>query len=284
MGKTAFVLSGGAAKGAFQVGAINYLMGEKKIIPDIVIGISTGSLQSVPVAQHDLKLMNDVWMNIKSMGDICSTNLFRLLGLLFGTSNGILEFKGLRKILGKVLDKEKLKNSTTDIFVGTVDLQSTQLQYWDKNNIDLDKILASCTIPIIFPPMKHNNSQLVDGGVRDIVPLKKAIEEGADTIYAILCMPLNLQAERKVYKSIGDVVLRAIDDIMKNEIMRNDIKALKTKNELREKHEYFKNKYRHIECKVIDPSRHFLDELEFKHDKIMDGINHGYERAKEIVK
>ncbi|MDD5686778.1 MAG: patatin-like phospholipase family protein [Elusimicrobia bacterium] len=283
MGKVAFVLSGGAAKGSFQVGVLNYLMGEKKIIPDMVFGISTGSLQSFCVAQHDLEVLNDLWKSVTKRSDICSTSIYRILGLVFGYSNGLLELKGLRKILEKYFDKEKIKNSTTSIFVGTVNMQTAKLEYWDRNTIDIDKILASCTIPIIFPPIKSGEYQLVDGGVRDIVPLKKAIQEGADTIYVVPCMPLNLTAENKKYKSITSVILRAIDDIMKNETMLNDVNVLKFKNELRGKSDYYKNKYRHIECKIIDPSRHFIDELQFEHKAILDGIQHGYERAKEVV-
>ena len=48
--KIAFVLSGGGMRGCFQVGALQYLMKVKNIIPDIVCGISTGSLQALGVA------------------------------------------------------------------------------------------------------------------------------------------------------------------------------------------------------------------------------------------
>ncbi|MEI6620923.1 MAG: patatin-like phospholipase family protein [Actinomycetes bacterium] len=42
--KTAFVLSGGGAKGAFEAGALSYLIKVKSICPDIVTGTSAGAI------------------------------------------------------------------------------------------------------------------------------------------------------------------------------------------------------------------------------------------------
>ncbi|MEI8083404.1 MAG: patatin-like phospholipase family protein [Actinomycetes bacterium] len=49
--KTAFVLSGGGAKGAFEAGAVGYLIKEKGICPDIVTGTSAGSICGAVIAQ-----------------------------------------------------------------------------------------------------------------------------------------------------------------------------------------------------------------------------------------
>lgn len=49
MGKTALVLSGGGFKGAYEVGAIKALA-EAGIVPDVVVGVSAGSLNGAYVA------------------------------------------------------------------------------------------------------------------------------------------------------------------------------------------------------------------------------------------
>ena len=49
--------------------------------------------------------------------------------------------------------------------------------------------LASAAVPVIFPPVKACGSYHIDGGFREVVPVKGAIECGADDIYAILCLP-----------------------------------------------------------------------------------------------
>ncbi len=49
--------------------------------------------------------------------------------------------------------------------------------------------LASAAVPLIFPPVEACGSYYIDGGAREVVPVKGAIKSGADTIYAILCLP-----------------------------------------------------------------------------------------------
>lgn len=49
--KTAFVLSGGGAKGSFEVGALQYLIKERGISPDIITGTSAGAICAAVIAQ-----------------------------------------------------------------------------------------------------------------------------------------------------------------------------------------------------------------------------------------
>ncbi len=49
--------------------------------------------------------------------------------------------------------------------------------------------LASAAVPMIFPPIKVCGSYHVDGAVREVVPIRGAIDNHVDTIYAILCLP-----------------------------------------------------------------------------------------------
>ncbi len=51
MGHTAFVLSGGGAKGAFSAGALRYLLQEQKVFPDVITGTSAGSICAAVIAQ-----------------------------------------------------------------------------------------------------------------------------------------------------------------------------------------------------------------------------------------
>jgi predicted acylesterase/phospholipase RssA len=48
-----------------------------------------------------------------------------------------------------------------------------------------DAIIASSAIPAIFPPVKLNGQNYVDGGVLETIPVHAAIEAGADEVYAI---------------------------------------------------------------------------------------------------
>ncbi|MGA2883820.1 MAG: patatin-like phospholipase family protein [Halobacteriota archaeon] len=49
--------------------------------------------------------------------------------------------------------------------------------------------LASAAVPAIFPPVEVDGSWYIDGSAREVVPIRGAIDCGADTIFAILCFP-----------------------------------------------------------------------------------------------
>lgn len=279
--KTAFVLSGGGAKGCFQVGAINYLVRERGIVPDIVVGISTGSLQAVGFAlDPSCGLLNDVWLGIRGDKDIYSKSIWRYIGNVLGLCNGLYSLRGLRKILEKHFDKNKLASSPIKCLVGHVSLQDATLRYVDNSSMEIDDIIASCTIPIAFPPVKKDSQQLVDGGVRDIVPLKRAIDEGAERIFVILCSPVSLETEEQEFKTTLDVALRTLE-ILLNEIFVNDLNCLERINQdvLNERD----SEHRYIETIVIQPSKYFIDTLEFNPSKIREGISHGFHTAKKTL-
>jgi len=281
MKKVAFVLSGGGAKGCIQVGMLDCLINEKKIIPNIVVGISTGALQSVGlVLDPSVKLLKQLWFNIKSYKDIYTKSFLNYLKCLCGISNGVYTFDGLRKILEKYFDKKKIQKSDIKCFIGKVSLQSGKLIYKDNSNMTIDDIIASCTIPIAFPTV-DKEEQYIDGGVRDIVPLKKAIDEGADDIYILLCSPLNsYKKDDKQYKNIIDVTLRT-QEILLNEVMRNDIDvALEINAKVKDNHDF---EHKFINFTILEPQKHIIDTLEFEHEKIIDGYHYGYNLARRLV-
>ena len=275
----AFVISGGGAKGCIQVGMLNYLA-DQNIFPDIVVGVSTGSLQGLAIAQKELKVLNEKWLSIKSYKDVYTKSYYHYIKVLFGKSGGFYKFDGLRKMIESVYDRKKLRNSGIDYYAGSVNLQTGSIYYIPKNKIKIENILASCTIPIFFEPMKIGNSDFVDGGVRDITPLKQAIEAGADDIYILLASPLKIKTERKNYNNIINVMGRTAN-ILLNEIYRNDISWALRINKLVDKYKI--KRYHKIKIHVIAPDKLIMDSLDFVPDKIRFGIKYGYETAKKAL-
>src|ERR1700722_3886863 len=51
VGPTAFVLAGGGTKGACEVGALQYLVGTERIVPDIITATSAGAVAASVLAQ-----------------------------------------------------------------------------------------------------------------------------------------------------------------------------------------------------------------------------------------
>ena len=81
MKKLAFVLSGGGARGALQVGALRALL-EAEIYPDLLVGTSVGAVNATYLAVNGVNLASidglvSAWESA-STADLLPTNYFRL--------------------------------------------------------------------------------------------------------------------------------------------------------------------------------------------------------------
>ena len=71
--------------------------------------------------------------------------------------------------------------------------------------ITLDHILASCSIPIVYPPTKIDDTAYWDGGTVSNSPLGPAIDAGAEDIVVVLMTPWEDEHNRSRYASAGGV-------------------------------------------------------------------------------
>lgn len=119
MKKYALVLSGGGFRGAFQLGAINYLAEHWSELTgldtpmkfDIIAGVSAGSLNGVMLAMNKLDQLNELWNEISEKGaEVIYTSPF------FEAENDQLTLKldkgNLKDIL---LPDFKIKLSLSDV-------------------------------------------------------------------------------------------------------------------------------------------------------------------------
>jgi len=228
--KRALVLSGGGAKGAFTAGAIKYLMVELGLRFDIVVGTSTGALITPLVVCEDISNLLNLYENVENQ-DILKDKP-DLIAFLFSDSlndsrplkNLIFKFFGNRERYKKLID------SPIEMFVTVVNMQSGQIEYGnqhkDKKYVLLKKILASASIPVMMPPVKIGRCQYVDGGVKEIAPLGKAIDEGANHIISIILSPdkEHRRPFKKDFRNSMDILKRTLE-LLTDEIVDNDIKV-----------------------------------------------------------
>lgn len=94
--------------------------------------------------------------------------------------------------------------------------------------------IASASIGVVFPPTKLGDGHYVDGGHRDILPLQAAVDLQADTIFAVLASPVELDPptlerpgpvpETYAQRTILDIALRSLISIPLDEILHNEIR------------------------------------------------------------
>jgi len=98
-----------------------------------------------------------------------------------------------------VLNPRKVAQSGIQLRLAVVDLESGQLRFVtelgrflddDGTAFDLiDGVLASGSMSGVFPPVQLGQDNYTDGGIRDLVPIRVALDAGVDHVFAIYPSP-----------------------------------------------------------------------------------------------
>jgi NTE family protein len=225
----AIVLSGGGAKGAFQVGVLDELVTQRGVKFDIFAGVSTGAIQALGGAMNDIPGLMKVWSEIKGNGDIYKKRTFGVVEGLFGAPS-LFTAKPLRDKLTAFANPAKLKAAKRTLRVGVVSLARGQYLDIDGTNPNIaDWVYASCAQPPAFPPLETKDpvtgvvEQWVDGGVRNVAPLSPVMKLKPARVLVVLAAPPKPVPEPgKQYDSLLEIALRSVG-IQTAEIVANDV-------------------------------------------------------------
>lgn len=206
--KRALVLSGGGARGSFQVGMLRNLVLERELDFQVIRGVSVGSLNAAVLAMAptdggeaaSLAALKDrvvelegLWRNeIRGNHSVYKERTGGFAGLIAG-ADSLNSFAPLEALIKRHASPQALKESGRDFKVGTVSLVSSLYQEWGPDDDRfLQMLLASSAIPVVFPFQRvkafgeNPKDVLVDGGVRNVSPLSSAFKAGAEEIYLLL--------------------------------------------------------------------------------------------------
>lgn len=175
-----FVLSGGAARGAVQVGMMQSLI-EAGIIPVGLVGTSVGALNAAfigwkPDADRAHELA-DRWLRLQTKDIFPGGNWTRLAHLAQRHAY-LFSSEALRSLIESWIPVSRLEELSTPVRVTTTPLASAAATYHDCGPIE-QLLLASAAVPGVFAPVHltdpaGHRSPHVDGGVADLVPVAGA--------------------------------------------------------------------------------------------------------------
>lgn len=160
--KIGIALGGGGALGLAHVGVLK-AMEEFGIKPRVLSGNSAGALiGGLYVAGNSVEKMID-------LSEELGSNMFDHFKM--SLRGGIVSTERIHKRLLEILGEKRIEECDIPFYAATVDLQSGQTYYINRGRI-ADAIRASISVPGIFKPLETKGLILVDGGVRDSVPLR----------------------------------------------------------------------------------------------------------------
>lgn len=286
MSRVGICISGGGARIGFAVGVLEQIHAAG-IRPDLVYGISSGSLCTAALCYGDLDFLKDQLLDIRRKEEVLDGQWFKALVTQLtgrGRADGLYGMETMRRKLDRLPRAEPVLKGA----VGFVDLAGGGMHYVASSEVPkkefLDAVQASCTIPLVMQTQRVEGQVRVDGGVRDILPLKRLIDDpmGVAEIHVICLSPV-LPTPGPVGKKLIDVSIRAID-LMVNEVLQDDLKMARLYNRLlrNDLGDMIPGK-RLVRLFEYVPRFSICDTIEFNRENIQAGIDHGHEIAADVL-
>ena len=206
--KTAFVLQGGGALGAYEYGVIKALY-ERNVRPEIITGVSIGAYNAAVLAgavdNDPIKSLERLWCELMPVGGLVgglvelvpwegAKQAIQLAGSVayinpklvipFIPATSIYSTQSLRRYLEQVIDFDRLNSkSAPHVVINTTNIKTGKLTHFENKNgnrLTMDHVVASGSIAPLYPEVSISNQQgeenyYWDGGFCSNTPLSMAI-------------------------------------------------------------------------------------------------------------
>ena len=172
-----FVLSGGAVRGAAQVGMLREVL-TAGIVPDAVVAVSAGALNGLPIANDpslaQVEVLEELWRGVADNPPIRGGTLRTIVSIL-RSRPGFDTGERLRKMIEDNVPVADLGDTLLPIHVGTTAASTGRLCWWTDGPA-VDILCASAAIPGVFPAVPLTDGDLhLDGGVLSNLPLRHSV-------------------------------------------------------------------------------------------------------------
>lgn len=184
--KTALVLAGGGSYGAVQVGMLKALV-EAGLGFDLVVGASVGALNGAyfaarPDAEGVAELAR-LWLGLRQ-ADVFPFSLTEALGGLLQRRGHMLQPLALQRLIRRALPLQRIEEARLPLHIVATDILNGAEVVLSRGEIE-PALLASCAIPLVFPPVPIGGRLLVDGGVACNTPIASAVALGATRLIVL---------------------------------------------------------------------------------------------------
>lgn len=200
-GYTAFVLSGGGARGALQVGALRALL-ERGIQPDILVGTSIGAWNAAVLGQNPtlagIAHMEEIWRSLTPALVMLGREPSRHAPTQ--AVNGALTLAAARRVArghaslysnagamhmaARFLGERTFADLRLPVSIIAANLTTGARRVFSSGPL-APAVIASSAIPGIFPPVSIDDDIYVDGGALDNLNLDVALAAGARRLFIL---------------------------------------------------------------------------------------------------
>ena len=248
-------LSGGGARGAYEVGVLKTLLADGPPIQAIG-GASVGAINAVLAATGQLDELIDVWRQLSTL------KVYRPRMDLwnFFKWRSVMDNSGLVELLKNSVHWAKVPHSRLQVFISATNISLKTAEIFTNSDITYRHVLASSAIPILFPPVRIGKYWYVDGAFSLLRPLKPLLAAGAGRIFTVFLSPR--RPRLRELGNVFDLADRLLEVILSSAITSDREQIEHTNDEILRLQEegadpsLLKHKpYRQVEVISIYPSR-----------------------------
>lgn len=173
-------LSGGGVRGFAHIGALRALE-DVGIKPDVIAGVSAGSIVA---SFYAAGMSADEIFNLFG-----SIDMSKFLQVDISKS-GFLKLDKFKRFLETNLPIKNIEELLIPTIIAATDIEQQHEMPFTSGNI-AERVVASCSIPLVFRPVKIDGSYCVDGGVLHNLP-SFYLKPACNTVIGINVSPLKL--------------------------------------------------------------------------------------------
>lgn len=250
----ALVLQGGGALGAFALGALKVLYGERDYRPDLISGVSIGAITAALLARpkngDPLRTLEMFWEAVtveaawwpeafqRYASAYGNPKFFTLRNDLWAAAGwtSLYSTAPLKATLEGFVDLEALADPAARprLVVTATDVEAGEIRPFDSadGGMTLEHILASGSLPPSFPATQVGKASYWDGGLFDNTPLGEVLSRLSRTPAAgdLEVVVINLFANKgAIPTNFGEVNQRMTDLMFANKT-ESDLKLLERFN------------------------------------------------------
>src|SRR5262245_15126437 len=223
----ALVFSGGGAKGAWEAGVAAALI-ERGVPIRTVAGSSSGAINAVMVADGRIDRLETLWRSLTRDQVYSLRPSVFFAGLLPGWlsavtlshASSLLDPTPLRALLATAVDLARVRASPLRLVVVTTDLARREARLFDNQTINHDALLATVSVPGLFPPVMVNGAPLVDGGLVARAPVLEALATDVAVQRAIVTMSYAAAERPAPPRRLRDVLAEVFATRMVLQVLR----------------------------------------------------------------
>ncbi|MEN8718577.1 MAG: patatin-like phospholipase family protein [Sulfurovum sp.] len=183
-------LSGGGARGAFELGVLQYLDENNVTINNI----SASSIGSIIACSYGSGVKPKEILEIFKKQELQSAIKFKLRNIFSG---GMFSIDLDTPIINELFPIKNLENIPKNIYICIYDMKSKKIEYINKGNVK-DVCLCSVSLIPVFKAIKIKGKTLIDGGLKDNLPITPLLKF-EDKILSVDLFPKKSEYKHKKF-------------------------------------------------------------------------------------